>query len=160
MPVLMAISLSRVFLCSLHLSTASSTLPLPEGDEIPLISNHSTTSICVQRTGHSPGQAVMVVLLGLSFDGHPKVTGSEVGPDSHVAAHRCTTPPPPTPASRSQLVVLLNDSGIGERAQEAVEEMADGGRQGRWFHCLRIKDARTSFGKSVIIYSIIFVISH
>ncbi len=100
-PVLMVISLSRVILCSLHLSTASSTLPLPERDEIPLVSNHSTASICVQRTGHSPGQAVMVVLLSLSFDCPPKVSRSEVGPGGHSAAHGCTTPPSPTPASRS-----------------------------------------------------------
>lgn len=57
--------------------------------------------LCSENRSHSPGQAVMVVLLGLSFDGHPKVTRSEAGPDSHGAAHTCTTPPSPTPAPRS-----------------------------------------------------------
>lgn len=63
--------------------------------------HHSTASICVQRTGHSPGQAVMVVLLSFSFDGPPKVSWSEVGQGGHSAAHGRTTPPSPTPASRS-----------------------------------------------------------
>lgn len=131
MPVLMAISLSNVVLCKLHFSTASFTLPLPDGDIST--SDHSTT-VCLHRSPHSPWHDVMVVLLRFSSDGFPEVTRSEVGPGGDGFAH--FRAPPPLPASGGPPVVKIDDPGVGEWAQEAVEEMADGWRERRGFHCL------------------------
>lgn len=83
----------------------------------------------------SPRQAVVIILSSLSLDGFPEFIRGKAGPRpthcSHFAAHGAPAPPPSTPALGRESVHLLGSWYIRWGAEEAVEEMADGDREGR-----------------------------
>lgn len=93
----------------------------------------------------SPWQAVVIILSCLSLYIPPEFIRGHTGPcpshSYHFTAHRSPAPPPPTPALGWQSVHLLGHQTIRWGAEEAVEEMADWDRQGRWLHSLVAKYA-------------------
>ena len=78
----------------------------------------------------------MIVALGLGGDALPQLAGGQASPRRVVSAAGHPVAPLAVLAAGNQLVRRKVRDRIGEGAQEAVEEMADGGRESGQLHTL------------------------
>lgn len=84
----------------------------------------------------SPLDREVVVAVGLGGDVLPQLAGGQAGPQRVVAAAGHPVATLAALAARHQLVGRQVGHGVREGAQEAVEEMAYGRREGRQLHAL------------------------
>lgn len=84
----------------------------------------------------SPLQGEVIVALGLGGDVLPQLVGRQAGPRRVVATAGDPVATLAALAATHKLVGRQVGDGVREGAQEAVEEMAHGGRESRQLHTL------------------------
>lgn len=85
----------------------------------------------------SPLYGELIVALSLRSDVLPQLTRCQAGPRRVVTAARDSVATLAAFAAGHQLVRGQMGDCVRERAQEAVEEMANSGREGRQLHTLK-----------------------